>query len=67
MSPGFHRWHHEVSVVDKNFSSTFSVWDWMFGTWHMPRGARPQAYGIDDAAMPESLVMQLVYPLVQKA
>ena len=66
-SPVFHRWHHEVSVVDKNFASTFSLWDLMFGTWHMPQGALPQNYGIDDAAMPEGLVPQMMYPLIQKA
>jgi sterol desaturase/sphingolipid hydroxylase (fatty acid hydroxylase superfamily) len=67
VSPVFHRWHHARDVVDKNFASTFSLWDWMFGTYHMPVGALPTAYGIDDAAMPEGLMPQLVYPLLQKA
>ena len=66
-SPVFHRWHHEVTVIDKNFGSTFSLWDWMFGTWHLPKGALPQNYGVSDAAMPEGLVPQMVYPLLQKA
>lgn len=66
-SPVFHRWHHEVSVTDKNFASTFSLWDFAFGTAYMPRGVMPQTYGIDDAAMPEGLMPQLVYPLIQKA
>ena len=67
VSPVFHRWHHEASVIDKNFASTFSVWDYMFGTAHMPPGELPKNYGIDDAAMPEGLVPQMVYPLIQKA
>jgi sterol desaturase/sphingolipid hydroxylase (fatty acid hydroxylase superfamily) len=65
VSPVFHRWHHAADVCDKNFASTFSLWDWMFGTWHMPAGLRPQVYGIDDQNMPEGLFAQLVYPLTQ--
>ena len=65
VSPVFHRWHHDVTVTDKNFASTFSLWDYMFGTAHMPAGERPQTYGIDDKAMPKGLVPQLVYPLIQ--
>ncbi len=67
VSPVFHRWHHAEDAVNTNFASTFALWDWMFGTYHMPAGKLPQSYGIDDAAMPEGLVPQLVYPLLQKA
>jgi sterol desaturase/sphingolipid hydroxylase (fatty acid hydroxylase superfamily) len=65
VSPVFHRWHHATDPVDKNFSSTFPVWDLMFGTFHMPRGQVPQQYGIDaaNAPMPEGLLPQLIYPL----
>jgi sterol desaturase/sphingolipid hydroxylase (fatty acid hydroxylase superfamily) len=65
VSPVFHRWHHDATVRDMNFASTFAVWDWMFGTFHMPQGALPGNYGIDDEAMPEGLMPQLVYPLLQ--
>lgn len=65
VGPVFHRWHHEQSVVDKNFASTFSLWDLMFGTYYMPAGVLPQTYGIDDKAMPEGLMPQLIYPLFQ--
>jgi len=64
--PVFHRWHHAQSVCDKNFASTFAIWDVMFGTFHMPVGELPKDYGIDDKAMPEGLVAQLVYPLLQR-
>ncbi len=67
VSPVFHRWHHADAVRDKNFASTFSLWDVMFGTSHMPANALPHGYGIDDEAMPEGLMPQLVYPLLQKA
>jgi sterol desaturase/sphingolipid hydroxylase (fatty acid hydroxylase superfamily) len=67
VSPVFHRWHHADTVRDKNFASTFALWDWMFGTWHMPEGVLPESYGINDDAMPEGLMPQLVYPLLQGA
>jgi sterol desaturase/sphingolipid hydroxylase (fatty acid hydroxylase superfamily) len=66
VSPVFHRWHHAEAVCDKNFASTFSLWDVMFGTYHMPAGELPKGYGIADKAMPEGLVGQLIYPLVQR-
>jgi sterol desaturase/sphingolipid hydroxylase (fatty acid hydroxylase superfamily) len=65
-SPVFHRWHHAASVCDKNYGSTFSLWDVMFGTYHMPVGQLPKGYGIADKAMPEGLVPQLLYPLLQR-
>jgi sterol desaturase/sphingolipid hydroxylase (fatty acid hydroxylase superfamily) len=67
VSPVFHRWHHAQEIRDVNFASTFAVWDWMFGTYYMPAGQRPKSYGISDDAMPEGLMPQLVYPLLQKA
>jgi sterol desaturase/sphingolipid hydroxylase (fatty acid hydroxylase superfamily) len=65
VSPVFHRWHHAQAVCGKNFASTFSLWDVMFGTYHMPVGARPSGYGITDQAMPEGLMAQMVYPLLK--
>ena len=66
VSPVFHRWHHETGVLGRNFASTFSLWDVMFGTFHMPQGALPQHYGIEDQNMPQGLMPQLVYPLLQE-
>jgi hypothetical protein len=31
----------------------------------MTAGKLPQSYGIDDAHMPEGLLPQLIYPLIQ--
>jgi sterol desaturase/sphingolipid hydroxylase (fatty acid hydroxylase superfamily) len=63
VSPVFHRWHHDKKIPDRNFASTFPVWDLMFGTFHMPAGALPKDYGIDGRPMPEGLMPQLLYPL----
>jgi sterol desaturase/sphingolipid hydroxylase (fatty acid hydroxylase superfamily) len=62
VSPVFHRWHHVIEPKDRNFASTFPVWDLLFGTFHMPKGELPQEYGIG-SEMPEGLVPQLLYPL----
>ncbi|MEO8300581.1 MAG: sterol desaturase family protein [Rhizomicrobium sp.] len=65
-SPVFHRWHHVADVRDKNFAGTFALWDLMFGTFHMPAHALPRNYGIADKEMPEGLVPQLLYPILQR-
>ncbi len=64
-SPVFHRWHHVASIRDKNFAGTFAFWDVMFGTYYMPQNALPGGYGIADKAMPEGLMPQLLYPILQ--
>ena len=64
-SPVFHRWHHAADVCDKNFGSAFSFWDIMFGTWYLPAGMLPKAYGIEDKNIPEGLIAQTLYPLTQ--
>lgn len=66
VSPVFHRWHHASDVIGRNFASTFALWDWMFGTYYMPKGALPKTYGIDDEAMPEGMWAQIAYPLTQR-
>jgi sterol desaturase/sphingolipid hydroxylase (fatty acid hydroxylase superfamily) len=63
-SPVFHRWHH--GPVDdggsSNFAPTLSIWDWMFGTFHMPEGRLPETFGQDDHHLPEGYFNQLLYP-----
>ena len=41
-SPEMHLWHHnhpECGPVNRNFALTLSVWDWLFGTAHVPSEA----------------------------
>jgi len=66
VSPVFHRWHHARAVSDKNFASTLSLWDVMFGTYHMPVGELPKDYGIDDKEMPQTFWAQMAYPIRQR-
>ena len=67
-SPEFHRWHHtkEEEGLDKNFAGLFPAIDLLFGTFYMPAGKRPTAFGIRGGApVPESLWGQLLYPFRQ--
>ena len=67
-TPVFHRWHHTVPEEggNANFAPTFSLWDWMFGTFYMPEGKLPQVFGNDDRAFPEGYFNQLAYPFKSK-
>jgi sterol desaturase/sphingolipid hydroxylase (fatty acid hydroxylase superfamily) len=63
-SPSFHRWHHtsQAEGLDKNFAGLLPFWDLVFGTFYMPKGRQPEAFGITGEAVPEGLVGQLLYP-----
>jgi sterol desaturase/sphingolipid hydroxylase (fatty acid hydroxylase superfamily) len=62
-SPEFHHWHHadEKSAYDKNFAAQFVWWDWLFGTLHLPKGERPDAFGVKEP-VPTTYLDQLLYP-----
>ena len=64
-SPVFHRWHHTSADRggSSNFAGTFPLYDLMFGTFHMPAGQRPDAYGVDDPHFPSGFLRQLRHPL----
>jgi sterol desaturase/sphingolipid hydroxylase (fatty acid hydroxylase superfamily) len=61
-SPMFHRWHHArlEGGGSCNYAPNFPIFDLMFGTFHMPMGERPKAYGF--AGAPQHLHQQLAYP-----
>lgn len=61
-SPMFHRWHHAVveGSQSRNYSPNFPVWDLLFGTFHMPKGERPIAYGAPE--VPRRFLGQMAYP-----
>jgi sterol desaturase/sphingolipid hydroxylase (fatty acid hydroxylase superfamily) len=48
--PEMHRWHHAVDLPwpGRNFSTKIAIWDWLFGTAHLP-AEKPRAYGLTDA------------------
>jgi sterol desaturase/sphingolipid hydroxylase (fatty acid hydroxylase superfamily) len=51
--PEMHRWHHSAVFTGYgfNFSTKLAIWDWIFGTAHLPKGEKPPAYGLGDGAV----------------
>ncbi|MBS0212697.1 MAG: sterol desaturase family protein [Proteobacteria bacterium] len=63
VSPRFHRWHHsdEAAARNRNFAGLLPVLDILFGTYHMPRNAKPAAFGAG-TPIPEGMLRQLAFP-----
>lgn len=45
--PQLHRWHHHVTTPGKgcNFSTKFSIWDWIWQTAYLPKPDERPCYG----------------------
>lgn len=66
ISPGMHHSHHGYGRDGGNFRNyavTLAVFDWMFGTLHIPQG-RPWRYGIPGARA--HWLEEVLYPLVRR-
>ncbi len=68
VSPIFHQWHH-AKVEDEgrdhgvgNYGAVFSVWDRLFGTWHLPGENRPASFGVEHAP-PLTVLGLTLHPL----
>ncbi len=62
-TPAFHLWHHTLSgPINRNYASSLPVWDWLFGTAHLPREF-PADYGVTNS-LPQTVAGQMVYPFV---
>jgi len=64
VSPGIHHTHHGYGrdgAGYRNFGTVLSVWDWLFGTLHIPEG-RPWRYG--NPGPTAHWTEELFYPLV---
>jgi sterol desaturase/sphingolipid hydroxylase (fatty acid hydroxylase superfamily) len=61
-TPEWHHWHHatDVDAHDTNFG--LPVVDLLFGTAYLPRGRRPDGFGILDPVPAEGYVAHLRYP-----
>jgi sterol desaturase/sphingolipid hydroxylase (fatty acid hydroxylase superfamily) len=47
-SPEMHIWHHnhpDSGPINRNFGITLSIWDWIFGTAHVPAHEDPRRLG----------------------
>lgn len=66
--PRFHHWHHALDAegVDKNFAIHFPFYDRLFGTYYLPDGAWPSAYGVPEQ-VPSGYFAQMRYPFLRSA
>ncbi|MGB0175869.1 MAG: sterol desaturase family protein, partial [Owenweeksia sp.] len=71
-NPKMHIWHHSKALPDEhpfgmNFGLTLSVWDYLFGTAHIPYEGRDIELGFkDDEHFPQGFLRQITYPLSKK-
>ncbi len=69
ISPAHHQIHHSTNPIhfDKNLGSSLAVFDWLFGTLHIPQGKREKlAFGIGPQAVsPHSLEGAMIEPVRQ--
>jgi len=71
VSPNMHRWHHAADDRSATMQNFCIVWAWidlLFGTFYVPKGRLPGAYGVwDDDGKPVAagtFWAQLIYPFV---
>ena len=67
-SPEMHLWHHahpDSGPPNRNFGITLSVWDWLFGTAHLPDTApsRLGFAGIEE--FPRGFLAQMIEPFLR--
>lgn len=56
-SPTLHAWHHvhpDYGPTDRNFAISLSLWDWLFGTAHLPKET-PKRLGLRESDLATSL------------
>jgi lathosterol oxidase len=65
-TPAFHHWHHSTDkpAIDTNYAVNLAILDRIFGTWHLPEGHWPVAYGTL-TRLPRTMGAQLLYPFVR--
>jgi sterol desaturase/sphingolipid hydroxylase (fatty acid hydroxylase superfamily) len=61
-SPQYHHWHHadEPEAWDHNFGGQLVIFDWLFGTLHLP-DRMPAKYGLS-APIAKDYIGQLLHP-----
>jgi sterol desaturase/sphingolipid hydroxylase (fatty acid hydroxylase superfamily) len=69
IGPAMHAWHHvhpDAGPPDRNFGLMFSVWDWLFGTAHLPAETPPARLGFAGIERyPQDLVRQWLAPFLR--
>lgn len=64
VTPRFHHWHHgsDRAAIDINYASHFPIYDWLFGTHHLPETEWPENYGVVGNTVPRGYWRQFIYP-----
>jgi len=68
-NPKMHIWHHAKNMPEKtkygvNYGLTLSIWDYIFGTDHVPKNGRDIELGFaNDEKFPKTFVQQTLYPI----
>lgn len=65
LSPAHHQIHHSNNPIhyDKNFGGSLAVFDWIFGTLHMPSAKRERlTFGVDSDRHLRSFSSSTIYP-----
>ncbi len=69
LSPAHHQIHHSIDPIhfDRNFGGCLSLFDWLFGTLHLPTTARQNIkFGVEaEAGDPHSITGGLITPVVR--
>src|SRR5206468_1858307 len=63
VSPTIHQVHHSKERLDKNFGSTLSLFDWLFGTLYRPSPDEQMNWGIPEGSKEiDSLLNFFIHP-----
>src|SRR5579864_248392 len=65
LSPAHHQIHHSNNPIhfDKNFGAGLAVWDWLFGTLHIPQRFNEHLrFGTAGDAHLKRLIPSVLYP-----
>lgn len=67
VTPRFHHWHHgsDRDAIDINYASHFPIYDWLFGTHHLPETEWPENYGVVGDNVPRGYLKQFIHPFVK--
>lgn len=68
VSPAHHQIHHSSNPIhfDKNMGSCIAVFDWMFGTLHLPTRQREKlTFGTESSADPHTVMEGLINPYLR--
>lgn len=67
VTPRFHHWHHgsDREAIDINYASHFPIYDWLFGTHHLPETEWPENYGVVGDNVPRGYLKQFIHPFVK--